>query len=204
MMIARLVRPLIQGQMAMRRNQFEVLPLPEGRVVFLGDSITQAGNWGEWFPRYPCLNRGIGGDTVDGVRNRLGTAINRPVAISLLVGTNDIAGHGTTKKVAGIAAQFDHLVHEIRTLAPDAPLIVNSVMPGNRKLADRIRELNRKYAASARDVDAEYVDLWPTLVDSDGLTLRAAYTRDRVHLNGHGYRAWFEVLRPRLAAVLRN
>jgi lysophospholipase L1-like esterase len=196
-MLARLLRSVVRRHTDMRRNQFDVLPLPDGRVLFLGDSITEAGNWNEWFPSYRILNRGIGGDTVEGVRGRLGTAVNRPAAISLLVGTNDLHRQA---RVAGIAAQFAELVYQIRTLAPDSPLIVNSVMPRGRRWASRIHELNQRYAATARDADAGYVDLWPALADGDAL--RAAYTRDGIHLNGHGYQAWVDVLRPRLEAVL--
>jgi lysophospholipase L1-like esterase len=201
-MLARLLRSLVRRHIDMRRNQFDVLPLPEQRVLFLGDSITEAGNWNEWFPRYPTLNRGIGGDTVEGLRSRLGAALNRPAAISLLIGTNDLHGRRRTAKVADIAARFEELVHQIRTLTPDSPLIVNSVMPRDRRWASRIHELNARYAATVRDVDATYIDLWPALADGDAL--RAAYTRDGIHLNGHGYQAWVDVLRPRLEAVLGN
>ncbi|QUQ64006.1 GDSL-type esterase/lipase family protein [Kutzneria sp. CA-103260] len=196
-MLGRLLAPLMRRHMAMRRNQFDVLPLPEGRVLFLGDSITEGGHWNEWFPHCPTVNRGVGGDTVDGVRGRLATAVNRPAAISLLIGTNDLNGQGRTAKVPGIEAQFEALVHEIRALAPDAPLIVNGVMPRGAKWAGRIRELNARYAAIAGDA---YVDLWPALADGDAL--RASYTGDGLHLNGHGYQAWVDVLRPRLEAVL--
>lgn len=181
------------------QDRFVGLPLPAANVVFLGDSITEAGNWPEWFPRYPVLNRGISGDTLEGVRARLATAIHRPAAISLLIGTNDLNGQGRTAKVAGIAAQFADLVAEIRALAPGAPLIVNSVMPRTRRWARRIHELNSRYAEIAGD---SYLDLWPAL--ADGNALRKSCTGDGLHLNAQGYRAWVEVLRPRLEAVLAD
>jgi lysophospholipase L1-like esterase len=183
-----------------RRDLFEIMPLPEGRVVFLGDSITEGGQWNEWIPQYPTVNRGIVGDTVEGVSTRLATAVNRPAAISLLIGTNDLNGQGRTKSVTGIAAQFEGLARDIRALAPETPLIVNSVMPRSRKYATRIHELNGLYAKTARDLGATYLDLWPALAEGDAL--RAAYTRDDLHLNGHGYQAWVDVLRPCLEAEL--
>lgn len=178
-------------------DRFAGVPLPAANVVFLGDSITEAGSWSEWFPRYPVLNRGISGDTLEGVRARLATAIHRPAAFSLLIGTNDLNGQGRTAQVAGIAAQFADLVAELRALAPDAPLIVNSVMPRARRFARRIHELNRSYAEIAGDA---YLDLWLAL--ADGKALRKSFTDDGLHLNGNGYQAWVEVLRPRLEAVL--
>jgi lysophospholipase L1-like esterase len=179
------------------QDRFEGVPLPAAHVVFLGDSITEAGNWSEWFPRYPVLNRGISGDTLEGVRARLATAINSPAAISLLIGTNDLNGQGRTAKVAGIAAQFADLIAEIRALAPDTPLIVNGVMPRTRRFARRIHELNRRYAEIAGN---SYLDLWPAL--ADGKALRKSYTDDGLHLSANGYRAWVDVLRPRLETVL--
>ena len=198
-MIGRLLRPLMRRHINARRDLFGGLALPESQVVFLGDSITEGGLWNEWFPLHPTLNRGIAGDTVEGVRSRLSSAVNHPAAISLLIGTNDLNGQGRTRSVAGIAAQFDELAHHIRALAPDTPLIVNSVMPRSAKFAARIRELNRRYAETARAVDATYLDLWPALADGDAL--RADCTWDGLHLNGHGYRTWVEVLRPCFEAV---
>ncbi|SEP38400.1 GDSL-type esterase/lipase family protein [Amycolatopsis saalfeldensis] len=196
-MLGRLSGPLLRRRAKTPPDRFGGSPLPAEHVVFLGDSITEAGSWNEWFPRYPVLNRGISGDTLEGVRARLATAINRPAAISLLIGTNDLNGQGRTPEVAGIAAQFADLVAELRALAPDAPLIVNSVMPRTRRWASRIHELNRRYAEIAGD---SYLDLWPAL--ADGKALRKSCTGDGLHLNGNGYRAWLEVLRPRLEAVL--
>ncbi|MEH0417943.1 hypothetical protein [Streptomyces sp. B21-083] len=51
--------------------------------------------------------------------------------------------------------------------------------------------------------DARYVDLWPVLADHRG-GLRSLYTHDDLHLNGPGYRAWGQTLRPLLADVARG
>jgi lysophospholipase L1-like esterase len=191
----RAFRPLLLKTMDMRRTQLEQFPVPTGRVVFLGDSITEQGVWNEWFPELPTLNRGIGSDTIGGVLARLDHAVHQPAAISLLIGTNDLSGLGTSTKVPDIARQMRDLVGRIRELAPTAPLIVNSVMPRQRAYASRVRELNEHYRAIADGADATYVDLWPTLADGGG-ALKAAFTADNLHLNGAGYRAWVEVLRP--------
>jgi lysophospholipase L1-like esterase len=196
---APVVRRLLWPGKAMRRAQFELLPLPEGRVLFLGDSLTEHGLWHEWFPELPTLNRGIGGDTVGEVRARLDSAVNAPVTVSLLVGTNDLSGLGRSRDVPVIAAEFRELVQELRRRAPDAQLIVNSVTPRKSSFADQVRALNHEYAAITRDVEATWLDLWPVLSDGAG-SLRAQYTGDSLHLNGAGYAAWVEALRPLLSA----
>ena len=48
---------------------------------------------------------------------------------------------------------------------------------------------------------ATYIDRWPRLADEAG-QLRTAYTQDMLHLNGAGYAAWVEELRPRVEAFV--
>jgi lysophospholipase L1-like esterase len=192
-----LLRRLMAPSIAMRRSQMESLPTPTGRVLFLGDSITEQGNWEEWFPELATLNRGIGGDTVAGVRDRLDSAVKAPVAISLLVGTNDLTGLGLSRDVATLSREMGGLVHDLRRRAPDAHLIMNSVMPRRPYLAERVRVLNTEYAEIAHRVGATYLDLWPVLADDEG-GLRSGLTRDFLHLNGPGYAAWVDALRPHL------
>ena len=97
------MKPLLARSIAMRRSQFEALPKVADAVVFLGDSITEGGVWDEWFRELLTLNRGIGGDTVGGVLDRLDSALYEPRAISLLIGTNDLTGMGRSFKVDDIA-----------------------------------------------------------------------------------------------------
>lgn len=197
---APLVRRMLWPAKAMRRAQFEALPLPAGRVLFLGDSITEQGLWHEWFPELPTLNRGISGDTVHEVLARLDSAVNEPTAISLLVGTNDLSGLGRSRDVVVVAAEFRDLIAELRHRAPDARLVVNSVMPRKATFADAVRALNHEYVAIAREAGATWLDLWPVLSDGAG-SLRAQFTGDSLHLNGAGYAAWVEVLRPLLTSA---
>jgi lysophospholipase L1-like esterase len=166
--------------------------------VFLGDSITEGGDWNEFFPELRTLNRGIGGDSVAGVRGRLAGALHQPVAISLLVGTNDLHGLGKTRDIDGIAEQFRDLVTNINLIVPTIPLFVNSVTPRTKSWVTKIEALNQRYASIAADAGATYIDLWPALADSEG-QLRKEFTRDHLHLTEAGYQAWVEVLRPHLS-----
>jgi lysophospholipase L1-like esterase len=195
-----LIRRVMAPGQAMRRSQFEQLPLPPGCVVFLGDSITEQGIWEQWLPELATLNRGIGGDTVSGVTARLATAINEPAAISLLVGTNDLSGFGASRDTSAIAAQLRNLVEELRRRTPDAALLVNSVMPRGKSMAHRVIALNAEVARIAEDAGATYLDLWPILADRDG-GLRDEFSLDHVHLNGPGYEAWVAALRPLLSSL---
>jgi lysophospholipase L1-like esterase len=180
-----------------RVTQFEQLPPRSGRVVFLGDSGIEAGLWNEWFPTLPCANRGVGGDTVSGVRLRLNSAIHQPLAIVLLVGTNDLAGIRRGQEESDIADQFRGLMTDLTTLAPDAAIFLNSITPRASDMSDSICSLNNHYRDIADETGAIYIDLWHVLSDSDR-SLRKELTFDGLHLNGLGYRIWVDVLRPYL------
>jgi len=64
-----------------------------GRVVFLGDSITDFWRLEEYFPGQPYVNRGIGGQTTPQMLARMYPDVIelKPAAMVLLAGTNDIA-----------------------------------------------------------------------------------------------------------------
>jgi lysophospholipase L1-like esterase len=192
-----LLRPLVDAINAERKDQFRAAPLVPGNVVFLGDSITQRGFWDAWFPTLPTLNRGIDGDTTGNILGRLDEAILAPVAVNLLVGTNDLHGPRHLRDLDGIASRTTEIVHRIQQAAPDAVVFLNSVMPRTPLLAGRIRSLNDRYRRIATATGASYVDLWPALANPAG-GLRKEFTSDNLHLRAPGYRAWTDVLRPHL------
>ena len=75
-----------------RATLFESLPASEDDIVMLGNSITDGGEWAELLGDAHVKNRGISGDTTDGVLERLGTITRgRPAKVFLLIGINDFS-----------------------------------------------------------------------------------------------------------------
>lgn len=183
-------------QQAMRASQFALRRPPPGAIVFVGDSITHGGLWDEWFPGTLVINRGIGGETSADVLRRIDDAINAPAAVFLLIGTNDISH---LLPLETIVANIREIVARIRRDAPAAPLYVQSVMPRGKVHVQHLTALNQALRAlvAAQDGGVKYLDLWPALATPES-TLRAEFTGDALHLNGAGYQAWVEVLRPRV------
>lgn len=192
-----LLRPLVDAMNTERKNQYQAAPLVPGSLVFLGDSITQRGFWDAWFPTLPTLNRGIDGDTTEDILNRLDEAILSPVAVNLLVGTNDLHGARRLRNLDGIASRTAQIIRRIQAVAPEADIFLNSVMPRTPYLAGPIRSLNERYKKIAATTGVTYIDLWPALANPEG-GLRKELTSDNLHLLAAGYRAWTEVLRPHL------
>ena len=158
-------------------------------------------------PAPPHPEPGIAGDTIADLTARLDTAINDPIAISLLIGTNDLGGGfpGFEQPLTDprqIADSFAGLVSEIRDRVPVVPLLINSVMPREERFTPNILALNEDYQQIAERAKAHYVDLWPDF--ADGEVIKSEYSRDLLHLNGPGYRAWTSLLAPVLEALGRT
>jgi lysophospholipase L1-like esterase len=195
---APLIRRILKSKHALRRIQFESVPRTPGRIVFLGDSITEWTAWEDWFPELRTTNRGISGQAICGVMDRLDSAIVAPKAVSLLIGTNDLHGLGQSSNVNQIAEQLRTLVRRIRAMAPSAPLLINSVMPRSAHFRERIIRLNARYQQIAAETGATYIDLWPALATADGI-IKPEMTMDGLHLSVAGYKCWTDILRPHLA-----
>jgi lysophospholipase L1-like esterase len=192
-----LLRRALASRQAARRAQFNALLPAPGRVVFLGDSITEWTAWEDWFPNLPTVNRGIGGEAIGDVLQRLPSALVAPRAISLLIGTNDLHGLGKSTDVDEIAQQMQTLVGAIQRIAPSAPLFITGVLPRSTYFRDRIIALNGHYRRITADSGATYVDMWPVLAGDRG-AIRSEFTVDGLHLSIAGYAAWVDVLRPHL------
>ena len=84
-----------------RATLFEVLPTSKSDIIFLGNSITNGGEWAELLGNPHAKNRGISGDTTQGVLDRLSTITKgKPSKIFLLIGTNDLSRGKSVDEVA--------------------------------------------------------------------------------------------------------
>lgn len=179
-----------------KTSLFDVLPVTSDDIVFLGNSITDGGEFAELFDMPNIKNRGIRSDVITGVEKRLTqVTAGHPAKIFLLIGINDVS-HGLT--VDQLATRYERLVKKIREQTPDTKLYIQSVMPINndfnryKNLKGRekvIPALNRRLQTIAAQNGAEYVDFTKALESSPN-KLNPKYTNDGLHLNGPGYRAW--------------
>lgn len=184
-----------------KTSLFDVLPVTSDDIVFLGNSITDGGEFAELFDMPNIKNRGIRSDVITGVEKRLTqVTAGHPAKIFLLIGINDVS-HGLT--VDQLATRYERLVRKIREQTPDTRLYIQSVMPINndfnryKNLKGRekvIPALNSRLQTIAAQNGAEYVDLTKAL-ESAPNKLNPKYTNDGLHLNGPGYRAWARAIR---------
>jgi lysophospholipase L1-like esterase len=168
-----------------------------GGIVMLGDSITHNARWELLFPDLPMRNFGISAERSDQLLLRLEPIIQlRPSQLFLLIGTNDLA-RGTG--VDEIAANVELLLTQLQSALPECRLHLQTLMPRAPKFAERVHNLNQRYAASAATTGVTLIDLHPLFDDGRG-SLRADLSNDELHLLGSGYTIWRKALQPYLRA----
>ena len=185
-------------ELARYRAANAALPSPasgENRVVFMGDSITDA--WGTrgqpFFPGKPYINRGISGQTTTQMLVRFWPDVIalQPKVVLILAGTNDIAGNTgpstpemTEDNLMAMAdlATANHIRVVLSSILPAASF---PWRPGIDPV-DQIRTLNswiRDYCARKGYV---YVDYYSAMVNPK-FGMKKSLTIDGVHPNQAGY-----------------
>jgi lysophospholipase L1-like esterase len=176
----------------------------QSAVVFFGDSITQG--WKTLatdFTDLKIANRGISGDTTRGLRYRLKEDVLEvhPKAVSLLIGTNDLA-LGAEPPV--VAKNIQAIVADLHQAAPSMPIVINKVMPrGPRpgKFPEQIQELNALLeAAFKKDPQVTFCDTWTLFDDGTGSCKKEEFP-DMLHPNAAGYAKWSAALQPIFAKL---
>jgi lysophospholipase L1-like esterase len=164
-------------------------------VVMLGDSLTEGGDWTSFFPGKAIANRGIGGDTTEGMGQRLDSVLGvSPRKVFVMAGINDIA---TFKKP--VTEVFEHYKRIIDTLTRakvqvivQSTLLTGPAFPPAVNAA--VKDLNGRLHALCARGPCVYVNLNPVLAPTGTLDLR--YTSDHLHLNAAGYQAWVQAITP--------
>jgi len=174
-------------------------PLPSGedRVVFYGDSITDA--WGrrpdtgEFFPGKPYINRGISGQTTPQmvVRFRQDVIDLQPAAVVILAGTNDVAGNTGPMTPEMTEDNFKSMIELAK--ANGIRVIVASITPAadypwrpGLAPAAKIKALNDWLKEYCVTNSVTYMDYYSALVGEDG-GMKPGTSFDGVHPNAAGY-----------------
>lgn len=182
----------------------------KGQVVFLGDSITEFYRTSEFFHEYSPYNRGIAGDTTDGVLARLqdNVIVLEPKKVFLCIGTNDLA-RVKKDKVNYIVNNIIEIVTAIENSLPDTKVYVVSILPVNRSLNiysryvlksrnnEDIDSINERLKEYCEENDVTFIDINTHLKDEKG-NLKKEYTLEGLHISFKGYQVITELLKPYL------
>lgn len=185
-----------------RASLFDMLPVDSNSIVMLGNSLTHGCEWHELFGMPNVLNRGINGDIVQGIRERVEPIVKgHPKKIFLLTGVNDVSHHLTADS---IVTALGSLISYIREQTPETQLYVESLLPINNSFKryknifgkeQVIRDINAKLEGVVKSKGATWINVYPAFCDEES-NLRSDLTNDGLHLLGPGYMIWRDLLLP--------
>jgi len=184
------------------------------RVVFMGDSITDAWKLDASFPGRNYVNRGISGQTTSQmlVRFQQDVVNLRPAAVVILAGTNDIAGNSGPVSVEDIENNFRAMVaianaNKIAVVVAAVTPVHNYTERSQRFYRERpmekIRALNDWLKDSASTYHYRYVDDFTPLLDEKGL-LKRELADDGLHPNATGYEIMAKLFQAAIEKSLKH
>ena len=188
----------------MDKSQQKILPAKQTDLLFLGNSLIANGHWAEWFPNHVVVNRGIRGDGIEGVMNRL-EPLTRvpPKAIILLIGINDLAFHDSD----WVLSKYQILLNQLKDKLPSTKVLVQSILPVNNHVKDTghsndtIVLINKELENYLEELNFSWLDLHPLFSDVHG-NLKEEWTLDGLHLTGIAYQKWASLLNKRFTSDL--
>jgi lysophospholipase L1-like esterase len=179
---------------------FRLLPNTKGEIVFLGNSITDIGEWAEIWQNNKVRNRGISGDNTFGVLARLDEITSaKPAKVFIMIGINDIAKE-TPDSI--IIVNYKKIISRIQSESPKTKIIVQSILPTNNDFtefkrhqnkAEHVLFINATLENYCKALGLVYVNLYTAFLD-ETKKLDKKYTNDGLHINGYGYMKWKEIL----------
>ena len=172
-------------------------------VVMLGNSLTEnGGDWGKRLGKKHVVNRGIIGDEVMGVYERLHQILpGHPKKLFLMIGINDVSHNLTADSIAGMIRLT---VERIQRESPETELHLQSLLPINESFGryklltgktDLVPEINTRLKALAQEKKIDFIDLFPLFAEGNTNVLRKDLTTDGLHLNEEGYKIWVKALK---------
>jgi len=184
------------------------------RVVFYGDSITDGWRLNEYFENRDFVNRGISGQVTGEMLGRMQADViaNKPVAMILLAGTNDIARGVPLSTIEGNFIMIADLCdfHKIKPLFASVLPVSDYHKDVNPRFEmtkvrppSQISELNRWLREFCQRRHFTYVDYYTALVDGNGY-LGADLADDGLHPNAKGYRLMAPVALKSIESVLSH
>ncbi len=185
----------------------------ENRVVFMGNSITEA--WvdkrPEFFNENNFIGRGISGQVTNQMllRFRADVIDLKPKAVVILAGTNDIAQNSGYVSVPEIAKNIFTMAeladyHGIKVILCSVLPAIDFPWKRGLEPAPKIIELNELIKKYAADKHFPYVDYYSAMVDDAGGLKVPDYTsqEDLVHPNVNGYEVMEKLVTPVIDEVM--
>jgi len=178
--------------------------VPEGAVIFLGDSLVQ-GLAVEAVAPY-SINYGIDGDTTDGLVDRLPyyASLQRAGLIVIAIGINDLS----RRSDAEILGNYQKI---IEALPANKPVLLSLIYPVDEISSERsgynarIKKINSALSVyCTRQLRLYCLDISDEVIAADGGQVDRFHAADGLHLSPAGARLWINHLRSFFHTVINT
>ena len=176
-----------------KKSQFQMLSQnTKYTTVMLGDSITDEGQWDELLDNPLVQNRGISGDTTDGVLERL-DSINKSIKqVFIMIGVNDIM---RGKEVDEVYSNYLKIIKFFQDRNIKV-YIQSTLFIGERRAENfniKVEDLDKRLEKYAKENNITFINLNPIFAPNK--VLKKEFTFDDLHLNGTAYKLWAQEIR---------
>jgi lysophospholipase L1-like esterase len=174
-----------------------------GQILFIGSStFTKWTDVADYFPTHHILNRAFGGSTFqDQIRYVRQTVFPyKPCQIVIYCGENDF-GNDPNLSPDDCTARLVTLFRLIRNHYPNVPIIYISMKPSPSRwpLKNKFIAANRWIATYLKNQrNSTFVDVWPVMLNENGLPKPEIFLPDQLHMNAIGYHLWQPLIEPLL------
>ena len=176
-----------------KKSQFQMLSQnTKYTTVMLGDSITDEGQWDELLDNPLVQNRGISGDTTDGVLERLDSINKNIKQVFIMIGVNDIM---RGKEVDEVYSNYLKIIKFFQDRNIKV-YIQSTLFIGERRAENfniKVENLDKRLEKYAKENNITFINLNPIFAPNK--ILKKEFTFDDLHLNGTAYKLWAQEIK---------
>lgn len=165
----------------------------KNKTIFLGDSLILNGMWAEVLDNPNIINRGIGGDTTNGISKRFDEIITlQPKQLFVMMGINDL---GVGKNPKEILTNYEGILSRAIKDIPNVEIFIHSVLPINNDMNksnidnSNVIEVNKGLKELSKKLEITFINIHPLFSDVEN-SLMPEMTWDGIHLSAKGYMTW--------------
>ena len=186
------VKELVRENISERNKEYRIEIFekfsPQVDMVFVGDSLTEYGEWNDFFPLKKSSNRGVAGDTSKDIMLRMDSIYSTKAKKAfLMVGINDIYANILIKK---ILKNYEKIITSLKD--KNFEVIVQSTIQCQVEICGeetiiKVNHLNKELKALSKNMEVSFLNLDELSAESG---LNKDFTYDGIHLNAFGYQYW--------------
>ncbi len=169
-------------------------------VAFLGDSLTAGYDVKSYYPEYLVTNRGIGGETTHGLKDRLGVSVLdlKPKVCVMLIGGNN---------PDTMFEDYEEMLITFQAQMPETKIVLISHAPTSGESWGLRNEIfaynNVKIKLLAQKYGYEFVDVYAPMLDLETGKMNEKYTVDGAHFTAEGYDVFTAQVKPVIDRLLQ-